>query len=602
MERRFAFRPGLEMIESRILMATGGPLVVAALGDSLTDEYSFYGPLPTPTSASAVPVPANIYTIGRNSARNWDLTLAATRSNQLTFGDYSIADQGETRDQGFANNWARSGATAAGFNIGGSGTTFPQEYLGYLNEFTSSTSVEQSGLLTQPGASDIDVVTILIGANDYLRGFTNYAESFGQDDVFTPAVPNGLNPINAAVENAINEAVTHIQSALPKAKIVLITTPDITITPAVQGVLAKFGPFLPKLGPLVTSSTAQLSNDLSAYAASKGIGLVNFGSLYQRFVTNPTVGGVTVNLASAGENLTDGFIGDGFHPGTIVQGILAQAIVSQIDAQYGSNVVTPLSDAEIASYAVATTPSVAFTNSRSIYSQSTVNLQALVRAGDGGLISPTGTVTFAYYIPATSTTPAMMGPTLGTVPINSAGVAYLNIDNGSFQAGAIVATYNGDQFNTVQSSVPSAPTLGSFLVDPTTLFTFPIATSVEILPTYASGGARTVVTLTILVHGADKGTVGSPSGTVALGVGPYRQKYLTVMHGRAEVSYPLSRLRGQFLSAAYSGDAQYANSGSQFQRVNPHPIRPRNLHKLQSRTPVVKVAARGNVVTRHAQT
>ena len=564
------------------MLASASPLIVATLGDSLTDEYSFYGPLPTPSTASVVPVPANIYTIGRNSARNWDLNLAATRSSELTFGAYTTADQGETRDQGFANNWARSGATAAGFNAGGSGTTFPQEYLGHPNEFSGSSSVEQPGLLTQPGSSDINVVTILIGANDYLRGFTNYAETFGQNDVFTPAVPNGLNPINAAVENGINEAVTQIQASLPNAKIVLVTTPDITITPAVQTVLAKFGSFLPKLGPLVATSTAQLTNDLSAYAASKGIGLVNFQTLYQRFATNPSVGAVTVNLAGAGQNLTDGFIGDGFHPGTIVQGVLAQAIVAQIDAQYGSNVVTPLTDAEIVSYAVATTPGVAFTNIRAIGTPDIVNLQALVRAEAGSLMPPTGTVTFAYYTPATSTTPALPGPILGTVPINAPGVANLDISFGSFLAGTIVATYNGDQFNTVQTSQPSTPTLGSFLVDPATLFTFPIATTVELVPTYSKVRGRAVVTLTIKVTGDDRGLVSSPTGTVAIGVGPYRQKYVAVTNGQAVVSYPLSRLRGRFLSAAYSGDIRFTASGSQFQRVDPHPFRPRAIDTIRA--------------------
>ena len=590
--RRFALQPHLEAVESRTLLTLAPPLVVATLGDSLTDEYSFYGPLPTPTVASVVPVPANIYTIGRNSARNWDLNLAATRSLELTFGAYTSADQGETRTQGFANNWARSGNTAAGFNIGGSGTTFAQEYLGFPNEFASAGGSDQPGLLTQPGASDIDVVTILIGANDYLRGFTSYAESFGQNDVFTPAVPNGLNPINAAVENGINEAVTRIQATLPTARIVLVTTPDITLTPAVQTILARFGSLLPKLGTLVSTSTAQLTNDLSAFAASKRIGLVNFAALYQRFVVNPVIGGVTVNLAGAGENLTDGFVGDGFHPGTIVQGVLAQAIVAAIDTQYGSNVVTPLSDDEIVSYAVATTPSVSFTNSRLITTPDTVNLQAVVRAGAGSRYIPAGTVTFAYQTPATSTTPALPGPILGTVPIDDAGVAHLDISLGSFLAGAIVATYNGDQFQTVQSSHPSAPTLGSFLVDPTTLDTVPIATSVELIPTYSKVRGRGVVTLTILVQGAASGLVGSPTGTVALGIGPYRLDYANIVDGRAEVSYPLGRIRGQFLAAAYSGDSQFAASGSQFLRVDPHPFRPRAIDTLNPLAAARKMTTR----------
>ena len=597
--RRFVYRPTVEAVEPRTLMATGGPLIVATLGDSLTDEYSFYGPLPVSSSASMIPLPANIYTIGRNSARNWDLNLAATRSTEVSFGAYTTADQGETRDQGFAQNWARSGATAAGFNIGGSGTTFPQEYLGYPNEFASVTSVEQPGLLTQSNASDVDVVTILIGANDYLRGFTDYAESLGRIDVFTPTVPNGLNAVNAAVENAINEAVTQIQNTLPTARIVLITTPDITITPAVQLVLQKFGAFVPNLGGLVSASTAQLTTDLAAFATSKGLGLVNFQTLYQTFAANPVVGGVTVNLASAGQSLTDGFIGDGFHPGTLVQGILAQTIVGQIDALYGSNIVTPLTDADILSYALATTPIIAFTSNSATGPATTVNLQAVITAGPGSQTPPTGTVTFAYYTLATTTSPALPGAILGTLPLNGSGVASLNIPLSAFSAGTIIATYNGDQYNTVQIATIAPPSLGAFPSDPALLFTLPIATTVELTPTYAKSHGRATVTLTVIVTGADGGLVGSPTGTVALGVGPYRQRYVAVVNGQATVTYPLSRLRGQFLAAAYSGDAQFAASGSQFRRIDPHPFRPRAIDNIQSQTlGTVLASARHRLRTR----
>ena len=576
--RRSSYRPRLEAMESRALMATGSPLVVATLGDSLTDEYSFYGPLPA--SSSFLPLPANIYTIGRNSARNWDLDLAATRAGQLTFGAYTTADQGETRNQGFAENWARSGNTAAGFNISNSGTTFQQEYAGYTNEFPPASPQQQPGLLTQTVANSgydpaaVNVVAILIGANDYLRAFTNYAESGGTQDVFTPATPNGLNPLNAAIENSINEAVTQIQATIPNAKVVLVTTPDITITPAIQLVLNFVKPAFPTLGNLVSTSDANLTNDLTAYAGSKGIGLVNFETLYQQFKANPVVDGVTVNLAGAGQNLTDGFIGDGFHPGTLVQGLLAQAIVGQINAQYGSNVVAPLTDAEILGYGLATTPTIAVSANAAPGVANTVTLQAVVQAGAGSTHAATGTVTFEYYTAATSSAPAQFGASLGTVPL-AAGVASLNVNLTSFPAGTVVAVYNGNQFNTVQESAPIQVSAPLIPINPIPLPITPtqLTSVITVTPTYARVKGLATVTLSIIVSpGADAAEGSVPAGTVAIGVGPRRQRYVALVDGRAQVSYPLGRLRGQFVSAAYSGDGTFAASGSQFIRINPHPF------------------------------
>src|SRR5687768_11788563 len=65
---------------------------VGVLGDSYSDEYQFYPP-------------------HRARARNWVEILAETRG--IDFGAFSLADRGAPRHAGYANNWARSGATTA---------------------------------------------------------------------------------------------------------------------------------------------------------------------------------------------------------------------------------------------------------------------------------------------------------------------------------------------------------------------------------------------------------------------------------------------------------------------------------------------------------
>ena len=131
----------LERFEARTLLST---LRIGSLGDSLTDEYEFYGP-------------------DRTAARNWVQILGNTRAAEVDFGAFTTMDRGETRNQGYAQDWARSGAQAVGPDVSGANTFFTQQYLGGFEPGAP-------GLINQPGGlSNVDVVTILIGANDFVN-------------------------------------------------------------------------------------------------------------------------------------------------------------------------------------------------------------------------------------------------------------------------------------------------------------------------------------------------------------------------------------------------------------------------------------------------
>jgi hypothetical protein len=89
-------RPWVEVVESRTLLTTQ-PLVIASLGDSLTDEYQFYGAA-TPSSPTspvilgrqATGLPPQIYLTGRNAAQDWVQEVGADLSSQLSFGNFTI--------------------------------------------------------------------------------------------------------------------------------------------------------------------------------------------------------------------------------------------------------------------------------------------------------------------------------------------------------------------------------------------------------------------------------------------------------------------------------------------------------------------------------
>ena len=194
-------RPSLERCEARTLLST---LRIGSLGDSLTDEYEFYGP-------------------DRTAARNWVQILGTTRSAEVDFGAFTTMDRGETRNQGYAQNWARSGAQAQGPDVSGANTFFTQQYLGGFEPGSP-------GLINQPGGvSNVDVVTILIGANDFVNAI--------EQSVLMPmgnSLPDTLfNNLLAATSETISgvtTAVGAIQTASPGKPIVLAVTPNITDT------------------------------------------------------------------------------------------------------------------------------------------------------------------------------------------------------------------------------------------------------------------------------------------------------------------------------------------------------------------------------------
>ena len=99
----------------------------------------------------------------RTAAENWPEIISNLRPSQVDFGAFSAtaADRGQTRNQGYARTGPCRERQPQGDNLLGYGTTFAEEYEGGF-------SPGLPGLLAQPGGtSNINVVNILIGGNDY---------------------------------------------------------------------------------------------------------------------------------------------------------------------------------------------------------------------------------------------------------------------------------------------------------------------------------------------------------------------------------------------------------------------------------------------------
>ncbi len=309
-----------DTMETRTVLS----ITIAALGDSLTDEYQFYAPY-------------------RTAAENWPEILSNLRPTQVDLGPFTASGRGETRNQGYAEDWARSGATAAGDDIEGAGTTFVEQYDGGFQPGLP-------GLLTQPGGiSSINVVNILIGANDYISAVTSGLTNPNK-------LVTTLTAANAGILAALETVVPLIHAANPHTAVILDNIPPITDFPLFQAAVS----LMPaQTATLVTtainSALSQINSEIAQYAHSQGAGLVDDNGLIHDFVTDPYLDGTYINPKVVGPVYTDMFLGDGVHPGTIAQGLLANAIIAQIDSFY-PGAIAPLSGAEILQLAASAQP------------------------------------------------------------------------------------------------------------------------------------------------------------------------------------------------------------------------------------------------------
>jgi lysophospholipase L1-like esterase len=407
-----------DAMEQRTMLS----ITIAALGDSLTDEYQFYAPYET-------------------AADNWPEILANLRSSQVSLGAFTTSSQGQTRNQGYAQNWAFNGATAEGDDIDGDGTTFAEQYAGGFQPGAP-------GLLTQAGGiSNINFVNILIGTNDYRAAI--------KESVANPlSLASNLTTADTNILTAIETVVPAIQAANSSTHILLDTLPPIAEFPYLTELLtAEPSAIASYVTSALNTAEATANAQIVQYAQSKGAGVVDFNTLMSNFVTNPSFDGVSINPNGAGPLYTDMFVGDGIHPGTILQGILANGIIAQIDA-FDPGAITPLSDAEILQLAA----------SAQLTTQSTLTQSAAT-------LLPGGTVTFTAQIASfapnyeTSASPAAPNdlepyptPTgtvqfvdttdgnqvLGNASLNASGVATFTASSMSAGVNTIEAIYSGD--------------------------------------------------------------------------------------------------------------------------------------------------------------
>jgi lysophospholipase L1-like esterase len=267
---------------------------IGVMGDSLSDEYfeESYGAY----------------------ADNWTEQLV----NYVGADLGTIGAWGGPRRNGYEYNWARSGATSASLLSAG----------------------QHTGLAGQVVPQGIDYAVMMIGANDQVVGFPGSSAYEGiYGGTWSPT------QISNWVTGVVNNIDTALATVVPTGvKLVLVGAPDYGMTPGIQS-LATSAAGRQAVHDVIAN---QLNPQIEALAQTYELPYVDMLGAFDAIVgphasLNPTVaiGNVNIQLQVAdnvsGTNLYAGYVDDGVHPHTTLQGMLANLIMEGLNVGYSAN-------------------------------------------------------------------------------------------------------------------------------------------------------------------------------------------------------------------------------------------------------------------------
>lgn len=273
---------------------------VAVFGDSQSDEYRA-----DDNRGDNYPT----------STKNWVELLVETR--KVNFGPWG--SWGEPRRTGYEYNWSRSGATVASL-------------------IEADTHV---GIADEVKAGKVNIVVMFIGAIDFAPYFT----PDGYDKIYNGELSEAVK------KRKINRIVADIKTAVYTIKdagdvrIVLVEIPDWGNHTGIQIAF----PF-PDQRAQVSKMIQETNRELVKLAEDENLAYINMNDLYNSFPKNDenkvVVGNVTLERLLLNNNPHNFYLSDGVHYGTVVNGLLANAILDKINPSL-KNPIRKLSEKEI---------------------------------------------------------------------------------------------------------------------------------------------------------------------------------------------------------------------------------------------------------------
>ena len=272
---------------------------IGALGDSMSMQYSFWLPLAP------------------------------------TFG-YSIFYNGTQL------NWADQ-LVKAGYNFGPT-ATYQSEKLNVYDTaiagaYTTDLGSEMAEAQPYVSSGAIKLEVLMMGANDVGNQYKT---------IYTNAANHSYNPLNdPTVQTFINNVVTNLTGAVTTTlsengatHMVLATIPNLGLTTSYQGTYPNATQCA-----AVTEVIQAINTQIESLASHYDFPVVDLFGLGALATSPPKIAGNQM-LDAGGTSGKDAFLSDGFHPGTVLQGMIANAIL-MADKEAYKDPVNYLSDQTI---------------------------------------------------------------------------------------------------------------------------------------------------------------------------------------------------------------------------------------------------------------
>lgn len=289
---------------------------IGVYGDSLSWQYSLWVPL-------AGSIGHSVHSDGRQL--NW--------VDHLVQSGYNFGPQVDLTGNG---NYYNRNVVA----IGGSQSTDLPGQVDNLTPYLTS--------------NEVKLAVLEIGGNNFTTGVGNQYQS-----IYNKAANASYNPLaDATVLSFVNSVVGDIRTAVdatlaanPDVKMILTTVPDLGDTPIYRSQYANASRRAD-----VTSVVDAINAQIVALAAEHQFPVVDLQGLGQLSLNPPSLAGVTMLPGGTASEATM-YLSDRFHPGTVANGMLANAYLLAAHLAFGDAIV-PISDQTILARA-GLTPTVA---------------------------------------------------------------------------------------------------------------------------------------------------------------------------------------------------------------------------------------------------
>lgn len=246
---------------------------------------------------------------------NWVEILQKKRD--FNFGEWGVYD--EPRRTGYEYNWARTGSTTEAIILSG----------------------QDTGLAEQIKSGKVNVVIIYVGAND-----------------FVPYRPNGYREIyndslsDEQLQEKVDTALAQIRTATRVVKkagadaIIIVKVPDWGRHLAVQIAFPN-----PTKRARVTDTVNEINQGIELIAGQTGATTLDSTEFFRDLTEDSNGSEVTIENATFNRVLPSNtpsslFLDDAIHPGTVVNGFFANAIIEHLNSNYGTS-IKPLTPLEI---------------------------------------------------------------------------------------------------------------------------------------------------------------------------------------------------------------------------------------------------------------